>query len=484
MNNFLKTIFYFCLTWIFSVHVVFGLQLDNDCSKYSSVELQLLGIRLGAPYLKTKEQLTQKYGMPKSGSIPSDFDVFSLDKETDSVLLIFPGKKDSSLVGAIQVNGTHPVKGLDFFADINLGDPEGIIPFLFPKAVAEPELKDGYRHYSIPQTNYAIEAKNGMVAIFRIWDEYTIPIKVGKKSIALTENLFFTAAAQGLLQEPIDIDKLSVFVDDPLRQYCQNRYPLRQARDGKTSIDINLFQQNKKDSLLPATFILDTGCSITTISPKMCQKIQCKHIETVKSKLDSSSYEIVSGGTVGIGYTHVTTNVFGIVPPAIFKYHTKLDGILGANTLSTPPLFINFKQGYLCFPTVSLSQVSQILDFKKLEADYSNLTARAHFYVNNQAFSLGTLDSGADVTTLLEQDIARLNLTEVGEKTWHFNIYGSIQQSKYGPVEVGWPSVGITQKLAMITKTTVFESPMIGIDFLRYYVLGLDHQSKVFYLGG
>lgn len=448
-----------------------------DVEEYPSVELQLMGVRIGAPYYETKKQLTKKYGKPISRD---SYDAFYLDKKTDNALLIATGIVEPHVVETIMVIGTHPVKGLDFFANMQLGDPEEKIPLLFPKAVARPQ-KVGNCQYHIPKANYFISTKNGVVNFLSLSNLYVTTIRASAQSIGLSEMLLQMASEQGLLAEPVNIDKLNTFLEDPLRPYCESRYPLRQAPNGRSFVDINIFQ-NEKSKPVPGTFLVDTGWSFTAISPEICRKISCKPLMAATSKPDSAFIErYVTGGMVEIGPQRVNTEAFSTIPPKMREYHKNLDGILGVIPLFISPLFINFKLGYLCFPALPVSQVAQSLHYKKIEAGYTMLAARTDFYVNDQMLKHGILDSGADITTLPKQNISHLKLKDLGVKWPIIGLYGVSPCSSYGPVELGWPSLGITQKLKKITEDPSIEFSLIGIDFLKHYILGPELNAV--YLG-
>lgn len=446
-----------------------------------TVELQLMGVRLGTSYSQTKETLTKKYGAPKSWTTPKVFDMFLLDKKTESILVIFPHAEDPALIGAIEVSGTQPVPELNFLAEINLGDHELSIPYFFPQAVANPVLTDGYRHYDIPYSNYSIEAKNNKVVSFRIDSLETTTFKDQGKGISLSHNLMYLASRKKLLN-PLDIDKLAAFAEDPLRPYCKKRYPLRLSMKGGVYVDLFIFKENFMNHT-PATFLLDTGCSATTISKELCQKMQCKKLNK-DPPLATPDEIIVSGGNVSLGYNYTILDYFQMSQSKILNIlkNLKVDGVLGRDVLLSRPLWINLKQGYLCFPEIPIAQIATHLKFKKIQIHYVGSSPRTNVYVNRKPFKNYILDTGADFTSISKQEISLLNLISSNTKTLSNNQYGPAVHPLYDSVEVGWPDLNITQTLT-VSEAFNDEYRVLGMNFLRHYILGLDLKANHFYLG-
>lgn len=472
------------LCWLFS----FSIAAEWSTEPPVSVELQLLDVHLGTPYAKTKKRLTELYGVPEFRTIPHVFDVFWVDKKAETSLMIAPHEEDASRIGTIQIDGTQPIGGLNFFADLNLGDSEKSILLKFPRAIMDAKMKPGYHHYDIPDSNYSIETEDGKVVSIRIWEDYVTLIREGDNSIALTENLALSATQKGLLKKPIDFDKLTEFVADPLRSYCNSRYPLRLDPQGTAYIDINLIKDENL-TFIPSTFFLDTGWSKTTISTDLCQKIHCKLLPITSLKQKPLPQEtVVSGSAISMGTTLVTMNSLDMNSQAREILNIKrIDGVLGGDVLFSHPLFINFKHGYICFPSLSIPDIAHAIQLKKFALRHNHLVIWSDLYANGQMIKNVLLDSGAEITSLLRENIVRLKLNKLDTVVSTIRTSGTIDQNPtYGPVEIGWPTYGITQKLDIITQepdTETNKMSFIGIDFLRHYIMSLDIKSDVFYLG-
>lgn len=454
----------------------------DPVSKSYSVELQLLDIYLGMPYAKAEYLLTQKFGKPtRTQNTPYIAVTFKLDAKTNNVIKVLAKSDNPSAVGSVVIIGTEPIAGLSFFSNINLGEPEAHIRLKFPKA--EMEEKNNYRRYTVPFTNYLFDVKNGKVMTIGIWDQFTFTVKANGDSIDLSTNLVIIANQKGLLSEegvlskPEDIAKIKALIADPLRPYCKERYPLRLAYSGVAYVDINFFR-NEKKTPIPATFLVDTGWIFTSITPELSQKANCEKAESQELELQ------FSGGIIQLGSIRDTTGMFKIITPKEFQATGKIDGVLGNTSFFEKPVFINFKHGYLCTPISSTSEVAQKLKFAKVSSEQPARGLLTDFYANNQRLKYGRVDSGADITTLSKNDIARLKLKDLNKTGKYLSVSGLHQLPLYGPVEIGWPALGITQNLQQVVVGPWDGMwTLIGMDFLRHYVLSTEFKSGDIYIG-
>lgn len=138
--------------------------------------------------------------------------------------------------------------------------------------------------------------------------------------------------------------------------------------------------------------------------------------------------------------------------------------------------------GYLCFPPSSIPSIAEKLNFKKASAWHASAVTWSDIYVNRRVLKNYLLDSGSDSTVLLKKEISLLNLKKLDTEILSITSRGTEPRALYDFAEVGWPHLHTTQRL-IITETPNDRSRVLGMDFLRHYIISLDLGANYFYIG-
>ena len=432
-----------------------------------AIEKVLYGIRLGSDYGQTRQMLIGRHGQPLlSKRDGAHYDSFRIGKTERNSITIGGNEKHKGYVESVALSGSDPIAGLHFIGGINLGMEEESIPELLAKPTQIQDSPEGHRHYEFGYTNFSIETRYGKIASVEI-DLSNSDVRENLDQTAL---LFLSSSEQSALARGKTI---SDPMKDELIPYCRLRYPIRNVNN-LYMIDANIYNERieRKGSF---TFLLDTGWSDEAISSSLYHQIAQQ--QTLLAKEENPPKEAI-GGYLGIGPEMFSIDMFHVDDSPILR-NLGVDGVIGSSIFFAGSMILNLQREYICFPIMPLDKIAEKLDFEKVRAEYDSGRIWIDFHADNTVLRDYFLDTGANITSLLADDIARLDLSYRSMNS-HLTINGKQLSLTFGPLVISWP--GISHELDYIYQADDPAYRKIGTDVLGSLIIGIDASSHWVYL--
>ena len=431
-----------------------------------AIEKTLYGIQLGLNYSQARQMLIDKHGQPflseRNGGRRDSFRIKEIESNT---VTIGGNEKYRGYVEWVRLSGDDAIEDLQFIGGINLGLEEESIHQLLAKPTKTRNPTEGHRHYGFGYTNFSIETRYGTITAIRI-DLSNAYVREDENQAALTilsssERL---ALARG--------KTISDLMNDELIPYCRLRYPIRNVNN-LYLIDVNIYDE-RTERKGPLTFLLDTGWSDEAISSSVYQQIDLQQIRGVEKE---NRQPRTTGGYLGIGPEMFRIDTFHVDNSPIL-HDLGVDGVIGSSIFFSRSIILNLQREYICFPIRSLNEIAEELDLREIRAEYDAGRIWVDFRADNKVVRDYFLDTGANTTSLLADDIDRLNLSYRSMNS-HYTINGKELSLTYGPVVIGWP--GIFHELDYIYQADDPAYRKIGTDVLGTLIIGIDASSNWVY---
>jgi hypothetical protein len=256
---------------------------------------------------------------------------------------------------------------------------------------------------------------------------------------------------------------------DPLLSQCSSVQPLIK-RDGLYFVSAD-FVKHEKGRTIPATFLLDTGWSDVSLTPRGSRRFGCR-------ALDYPS-PLCTGGTIVFKNEGFFANEFYL--DAQEWPEMAIDGILGTGVLLAKPVIINFPGRYLCFPKDSPASLAKRFGWQALPAQYHGTGVWVTLKFNSKEVAQVLIDSGSDATSLQRPEIAKLGLLKTHTEERE-GPEGRYQSSVFrGPVEIrAQEPIGKIKELREAPNPNLQK---IGTDVLSDLILGLDVEEGSVFIG-
>ena len=376
-----------------------------------AIERVLYGIRLGSGYSQTRQMLIDKHGPPLlSKRDGARYDSFLIGETERNSVTIGGNREHKGYVESVELSGSHPITDLHFIGGINLGIEEELIPQLLAKPTYIRDSPEGHRHYGFGYTNFSIQAKHGKIAA----------LGIDLSNSYVRENNDQTALVLLSSSERLALDRgktVSDLMNDELIPYCRLRYPIRNVNN-LYLMDASIYNKRteRKGSF---TFLLDTGWSDGAISSSLYHQIA--HQPTLVAN-EGNSPPGANGGYLGIGVEMFSIDMFHIDNSPILQ-DLGVDGVIGSSIFFARSMILNLQREYICFPIMPVDKIAEELDLKRIRAEYDAGRIWIDFRVDDTVLRDYFLDTGANITSLLADDIARLDLRYRSMNS-HFTING------------------------------------------------------------
>lgn len=270
----------------------------------------------------------------------------------------------------------------------------------------------------------------------------------------------------------------SLAAGDIVKKYCSITHPLDFSQGlYKTEIII----KGKDGRPHPFKFLFDTGYSHSSLSPKACKAIGCKIVGKERlNPLTNIEVEKTTPVTIVLGTKEYKLPGMDLDNSTTLSI-SQVDGVIGGDIIFKEELIVNLKDAYLCFPSLSIYELTDQLHFQKVEAMYDAGRVWLSFYANGKKINDYFLDTGADTTSLLPKDIKDLKLTELGEETRNTSEHGFYNIKDYGPLSI--KLADFTKELKVIVSASDSQMRKLGTDILQSYIFGFDSETKYVFVG-
>jgi len=372
------------------------------------------------------------------------------------------------IVESIQVDGTHPIKNLQFLANINLGQKEKTVEFYLPEAIKK-RRDDKYNSFRSSVFNFSIETENKLVRsiMISIKSNYYISAPKDKSILTFSPNQTKLITRLHKAQPKRSFLKLvKMMVKDPFKKQCGFRLPLEE-KNGVFFAYLNVLNSLNK-RVRSGRFLIDTGWSNTTFSKKFFKTLSYK-----EPLIDNELLVILDNQAIQIKESQSD------IPPDKLFSDMKIDGVIGGDILFSRDLILNMKDEYLCIPKTSTKVLAKKLKLKSMPVVYDAQRAWFDFTVNGEKIKDYFLDTGSDQTSLLKTDIKKLKLKVLTTEERQ-NIDGKYKTHTYGPVKLGF------MKGKPIIVSKISEAPnkrfrKIGNDVMAQYVWFIPSNQPVIY---
>jgi len=442
--------------------LLLGLLLATDTL---ALERELHGIRLGSRYDRTRQMLVQQYGRPvvserKDGSRDS----FTLGSPYRNSLSIGGDLEYHGYVEWVELRGDGKLPDLGFIGNINLGLAEATVSQLLGKPARVWDAPSGSRHYKLAYTNVSVGVRDGIICSIKI-DLSNARVRENDSKTAL---LVLSANEVSALEGGGPVEDL---LRDDLTPHCRLRYPIRSV-GGLFLVDAAVCG-NASGEQGVFTFLLDTGWSGGAVSSTVCRRIGLGAADT-----EGTIQRKTASGTISLGPVEFSFQAFDVVDSPVLD-GLGVDGVLGSSFFLSEAVILNLQSEYICFPLSSLDTIADSLDFMQLRAEYDGGGIWVDFHANGRLLRGYFLDTGANVTSLLPEDVEMLSLRyrAMGR---HTTIDGQVLSLTYGPVVMGWP--GILRELDYVYQADNPGYRKIGTDLMGTLIIGIDAASGRVYI--